>query len=210
METSLELRKAHFYLVLAPRRIGRDWMNTFAARLALVGPVLVLDGGNSFDALSIARQVRRQTVNLEAVLGRLRVARAFTCYQMAAMLGSLPGETAGLMKDEKDFQAGPPALLVLDFLATFCDESVPLLERSRLLEQALTHLRRLSASAPMAVSAAAGDCTGAGMRLPLGHPARLAAAPLPAMLARLEEAADQALRFTVPQDNFIQGKLFSL
>jgi hypothetical protein len=198
METSIELRTAHFYLVLAPRPVGRARMNSFAARLALVGSVLVLDGGNSFDALSIARQVRRQTADLEAVLGRLRVARAFTCYQMVAMLCGLAGS---------ELPGGPTAVLALDLLATFCDESVPLLERSRLLDQALAHLRRLSAAAPLAVSATAGSDEGADARLPLGHPARLAA-PLPAMLARLEKAADHVLLFTAPQEDFVQGKFW--
>lgn len=191
METSIELHKAHFYLVLAPRAEGRAWMNAFAARLALAGPALVLDGGNSFDAPGVARLVRRQTADLEAVLGRLRVARAFTCYQMEAMLDGLWG--------------GAEAVLVFDLLATFCDESVPLPERSRLLEQALRHLRRVSAAAPLAVSASSGSAADA--RLPLGHPARLAA-PLPAMIARLEEAADQALHLTAPQENFVQGKFW--
>jgi hypothetical protein len=191
MDKSIEQHEAHFYLVLAPRPVGRAWMNAFAARLALAGPALVLDGGNSFDALGIARQVRRQTADLEMALGRLRVARAFTCYQMVAMLASLSGQ---------------PALLVFDLLATFCDESVALTERARLLEQALAHLRRLSVTAPLAVSAS--TSSDADARLPLGHPARLAA-PLPAMLARLEEAADQVLRYTNPPDGYVQGKLFS-
>jgi hypothetical protein len=154
-------------------------MNTLAARLALAGPALVLDGGNAFNALAITRQVRRQTANLELVLERLLVARAFTCYQMTAMLAQQP--------------ASSHPLLVLDLLATFGDESATLAERSRLLDQALADLRRLSAAAPVTVSAVPGPGS-TDLRLPLGHPARLAA-PLPVMFERLEEAVDQVLRF---------------
>lgn len=194
MNQSIQLRHplagAHCYLVLAPRRQGRLLMNTFAAQLALVGPLHVLDGGNSFDALRIARLVRQQTADLETVLTRLTVARAFTCFQMLAMLEQQPG--------------GARPILILDLLSTFCDENVPLRERHRLLEEALRHLRRLSKLAPVAVSAAPWADGTADERLPAGHPARFTA-PLPAFLARLEQAADQVLRFVDPQPLYQPG-----
>jgi len=190
--TTVPLRPGRLYLILAPRRLGRSLMNSFAARLALAGPVHVLDGGNGFDAHTIARQVRRQTAQLELALGRLRIARAFTCYQMVAMLSAQP--------------ATSQPLLVLDLLATFCDESVPQVERSRLLDQAILDLQRLSGPAPVAVSAAPWADGTADERLPLGHPARFAA-PLPGMLARLEDAASQVLRFVYP-DGPIQGRFW--
>ena len=192
MEPSIELRPGRFYLVLAPRNLGRPLMNSFAARLALSGTVRVLDGGNSFDALSVARQVRRRTADLEAALGRLSVARAFTCHQMVTLLSEQP--------------ASKKPVLVMDLLATFCDESVPVIERSRLLDQALVELRRLSRAAPLAASAVHLPQEGIDSRLPLGHPARLAV-PLPAMLERLEQAADQVLRFVNPEEA-VQGKLW--
>ena len=188
IERPPDLFPGHLYLVLAARPVGRTLMNTFAARLALAGLLRVLDGGNAFDALLIARQVRRRTATLETVLGRLQVARAFTCYQMVAMLAQQPA-------------SGHP-LLVLDLLATFCDESVPVAERARLLDQALVDLRRLSAAAPTAVSAVPRIGDGADPRLPLGHPARLSA-PLPAMLEHLEKAADQVLHLE-PSGGYIQ------
>jgi len=196
-ETSLELRTGHFYLIMAPRPEGRAMMNAFAARLALTGPVLVLDGGNAFDAFSIARQVYRSTAQYagagspETVLGRLQVARAFTCYQMVAMLEKLPGSRQ--------------AVLVLDLLATFCDESVALAERYRLLDQATTELKRLSRTGPLAVSAAATQVETDIANLPFGHPAQFGA-PTAAMLARLEDAADQALYYAYPQVP-LQGRL---
>lgn len=198
LDSSIELRPGHCYLVLAPRPLGRVMMNTFAARLALIGPVKVLDGGNAFDALSIARQVRRGTPDLPGVLGRLQVARAFTCYQMAAMLSLQP--------------ASSQPVLAIDLLAMFCDESVSLAERSRLLDEALKDLRRLSAAAPLAVSAVdlpderSGRVLPLDPRPPLGHPARLAA-PLPGQLDRLKDAVDQVLRFEYPPVA-VQPRLF--
>jgi hypothetical protein len=184
---SLDLRPGRLYLVLAPRPLGRRSMNAFAARLALAGGVRVLDCGNIFDALAIARQVRRQTEELETILERLSVARAFTCYQVLTLLA----ETT----------ANSEPTLVMDLLSTFSDENVNLAERYRLLEQAIAHLRRLSQLAPVAVSAA-----------PLEEPALDRpghAPPLPAaMLEGLELAADQVLRFVYP-DQPVQGKLWS-
>ncbi len=43
--------------------------------------------------------------------------------------------------------------LLLDILATFLDESVPLPESRKLLGQYLPHLRRLAGTAPLVVSA---------------------------------------------------------
>ena len=139
METSLELRPGRLYLVLAPRQPGRRVMTEFTARLALAGEVRVLDAGNWFEAHAIARLVRRQTADLEAALERVRVARAFTCYQVVTLLGETP--------------ASPDPTLVLDLLDTFYDENVSEVESRRLLDTSLGHLRRLSALAPVVVSA---------------------------------------------------------
>jgi hypothetical protein len=140
MDASIQLHPGQLYLILAPRSAGRKLANAFIARLALAGEVRVLDGGNLFDFHTIARSVRRETYELEAALERICVARAFTCYQMVALLVQTPTSQA--------------PTLVLDLLSTFYDENVPLLERLRLLEQSLAQLRRLSQPAPVVVSAA--------------------------------------------------------
>lgn len=119
-----------------------------AARLACHGPLCVLDGGNRFNAYRLARALRRQTTEITPALARISLARAFTCYQMEALLA----------------QAALPALptLALDLLATFYDESVAFDERRWLLGRCAGHLRRLSRRAPVAVSAypAGGDQAG--------------------------------------------------
>ena len=114
-------------------------MLTFAARLAVHAPLRVLDGGNRFNAREVARLLRSQNApDVYAALERIRVARAFTCYQMLALLEQTP--------------PGPHPTLVIDLLDTFYDESAPLDERRRLIESCLALLRDLSIQAPVAAS----------------------------------------------------------
>ena len=126
-------------LIAAPRAIRRELATALTVQLALIGPFQVLDGGNSFDALKLARELRRHTRTYHPALSRVRVARAFTCYQMAALLANTP--------------PGRTPMLVMDLLATFYDENIALPERQRLLNQALGQLERLGRPAPVFVSA---------------------------------------------------------
>jgi len=96
------------------------------ATLAMETPVLVLDGGMLFNAYRVVMSVYGQT----RVLSRIRFARAFTCYQMAALLERTPAEDA--------------YVVVLDLLSTFQDENVKTGERIHLLKNCLPHLARLS------------------------------------------------------------------
>ena len=107
------------------------------ATLALRGQALVIDGGNCFDAYALARTLRGQTYEVEAALKHIWLSRAFTCYQMVAMLAELPMD-------------GTP-VIVLDMLATFLDENVNFTKRLRLLDSSLNLLRRISQGAPVAI-----------------------------------------------------------
>ena len=138
MDNLPQLNRGSLVLVLAPSQLSRQVMTFFTAELALGGAVRVLDGGNSFAAYPLARLLRSQTPDLDVVLERVRIARAFTCYQMLGLLA----ESAEL----------PAPTLVLDLIATFLDENVALIERRYLLRQAVDHLLRLSRQAPVAVS----------------------------------------------------------
>jgi hypothetical protein len=113
------------------------------ATLALRGRVLVVDGGNCFDAYTLARTLRGHTHQVEAALKQVWLSRAFTCYQMVAMLAELPVD-------------GTP-VIVLDMLSTFLDENVNFNKRLRLLESSLNLLRRISQGAPVAVWARTRD-----------------------------------------------------
>jgi hypothetical protein len=125
-------------MINAPRRIRRALMTTLTIQLALLGPVRVLDGGNSFDGLKLARELRRQTRAYHTHLASVSVARAFTCYQMERLLSISPVE--------------PCPTLVLELLSTFEDENVPFYERKHLLEGSLPHLKRVSRLAPVFLS----------------------------------------------------------
>jgi len=107
------------------------------ATLALRGHVLVVDGGNRFDGYALARTLRRRTPQVRTALKQILLSRAFTCYQMVAMLAELPAD-------------GTP-VIILDMLSTFLDENVRLTKRQRLLEESVNLLRRISAGAPVAV-----------------------------------------------------------
>ena len=78
MNVALDLHSGRLYLLVAPRPEVNRLCDTLIARLALAGAVRVLDGGNHFDAHQIARYIRRQSWQLEAILGRITIARAFT------------------------------------------------------------------------------------------------------------------------------------
>ena len=116
----------------------REAMLALVARMAVAGPLLALDAANEFDAYHVARLIRKQTRKLDQTLGRVRVARAFTCYQVLALFQQLP--------------VSPVPHVVFDLPATFYDESVPLGESRRLLQVVLGHVERLRRDAPIVIS----------------------------------------------------------
>lgn len=116
----------------------REALLSLVARLALGGPLLVLDAGNEFDAYRVARLIGRRTRHVDRVLKQVHVARAFTCYQVVALFEQLP--------------ATPMPHVILDLPATFYDESVPPAESRRLLRLVLQHVARLRQGAPLVIS----------------------------------------------------------
>jgi hypothetical protein len=114
------------------------------ASLSLRRAVRVIDGGNHFNAYRCSRSLARLlgpggTAGLNRALGRISIARAFTCYQMLTLLNETP--------------AVPQPTFALDLLTTFFDESVSLTESRRLLETCTRRLQRLSLEGPVVVSA---------------------------------------------------------
>lgn len=107
------------------------------ARLALIGPVQVIVGGNRFDVHKLARVIRRHTVQLDETLERIQQARPFTCYQAITLLS--------------DTQPTTP-LIAIDLLATFYDESISDAESVRLVNMVVMHLQRLGQQAPVLVT----------------------------------------------------------
>lgn len=124
-------------LLIAPAALQRKAALEFIAELAQAGPVRVLDGGNRFDVLSLNRELRRRELGFYTALERIRVARAFTCYQITTLL-------------QEPAPSGIPTL-VLNLLSTFQDENASLPERLRLLDVCLHNLRKNAQHSPVLV-----------------------------------------------------------
>ena len=137
MEILPSLRSGSLVVVYA-EHAARDEISHVISQLALRGPLTVLDGGNRFQAFRVAHLIRKQTPDLRAAAERLFIRRAFTCYQMLALLEDAP--------------ALPHPYLILDLLATFYDEHVRPQEAQRLLEACLGQIERLCLSAPAAIT----------------------------------------------------------
>lgn len=109
------------------------------AGLALHAPLNIVAGSEWIPNYGVARLLRRSVTHIEAVLGRIQLARAFTCYQLLDLLAGIrPGSTP---------------VLVLDTLHTFYSDDIPVEVRRRILGGCGRHLQRLSLSRPVAVLA---------------------------------------------------------
>jgi hypothetical protein len=127
----------------------RTLLTAITAMAAKGQSLRVFDGGNRFDGYFVARLARRLSLRLDgnngaaidphAVLTHIRLSRAFTCFQLAELIETTP--------------PGQDPLFVLDFLATFYDESVPLRDTERLLLTTISHFKRLAAYGPVIVGA---------------------------------------------------------
>lgn len=119
---------------------GAAKMLDLAARLSLRGSLHILDCGNRSDMYRVARTLRFLTNDPAAMLKNIHLSRAFTCYQVVAMLERLPADST-------------LPVLVIDLLSTFMDESVHAIESNLLFSCALQQLVRISNSSPVVVSA---------------------------------------------------------
>jgi len=146
--SSLTFSPAERLVLITLTPATRPIVLNLAARLIYHGPLRVLDGGNQFNVYHVAHVLRQLIqkyavgptgADLEGALARTLVSRAFTCYQMAALLCALPDEQY-------------PSL-VLDLLATFYDENVSLPESLRLLAGCIQQFQRLSRTAPVIIAA---------------------------------------------------------
>jgi hypothetical protein len=133
MITSIEPKAGCWIVLIGPRDLNTTMLIAIA-RMGEGGPVRILDGGNRFNAYTVARAARGRP----DVLNRITVSRAFTCYQVVSLLENTP--------------AIPIPFVVLDLLSTFYDEAVQFGERKRLLQGCLMHLERLAAASGGVVS----------------------------------------------------------
>ncbi len=136
-------------MLLYGETIPRDLITQSLARI-LVGKaaqaadlshrLYLVDGANAFDAYGLARLITRQGQDPHLILKRIHVSRAFTCYQLAERIATLTPCPSPWQKEEERDGEPPPALYLLGLLDTFYDESVPLVEARRLLDQVLAQL----------------------------------------------------------------------
>lgn len=116
------------------QRLG-DTATRLLVELALRGTVLVMDGGNRLQAYPLARALRERTTRLHLLSQRVLVRRAFTAYQMLALLESAP--------------AAALPLVILDPLATFYDETLAPAAARWLAQRCLQEVERLKQAAPV-------------------------------------------------------------
>ncbi|MGO8987774.1 MAG: hypothetical protein ACLQHW_02740 [bacterium] len=96
--------------------------------------VIVLDGANRFDPYTVSSLARGAWIPPKRLLKSIRIARAFTCYQMATLMGE---QLTSLLRREGATELRQkPWVILLGPLTTFLDEDVserevrPLFERS--------------------------------------------------------------------------------
>lgn len=146
MENIPALAPGRLLLLTLPQTLNQEITHQLIARLSLTAPVRVLEGGNAFAAFYLARLIRRQTTQLDKALARITLARAFTCYQVLALLEGIA---------DPQTPANDLPCFILNLLTTFYDESVTQPESERLLKLAIEHLLRLRERAPVVVSVSA-------------------------------------------------------
>jgi hypothetical protein len=147
MHTLPELASNSLQLVSQPARLrlietaGRqsEGITELFAALALRGSFYAIAGGEWIPTYALVQAVRRRTTDVQQVLGRVRLARPFTCYQVLDLL--------------EDIRPEHDPILVLDFLHHFYNPDIHPPVRWRVLEQCCKHLQRLALLRPLIVFA---------------------------------------------------------
>jgi len=107
------------------------------------GTVFVVDGDNSFRSYAVSRAARAIGIDPPRALARVKLSRAFTCYQLAELVTT---------KLSRLTNADRAAIVCLGLLGTFYDEDVPLPEAQRLLQRVITSLKSLAQNFPILIT----------------------------------------------------------
>jgi len=104
--------------------------------------VILLDGANHFNPYMVSSFARNALIPPERLLKRIHIARAFTCYQMATLMGERliyllerEGAAAQLQK---------PWVIILGPITTFLDEDVPEREVRPLFERSIKKVEEMA------------------------------------------------------------------
>ena len=100
--------------------------------------VVVLDGANRFDPYTVSSLARKAWIPPEKLLKSIRIARAFTCYQMATLMGE---QLTSLLRREG---AAELWVILLGPLTTFLDEDVSEREVRPLFERSLRKIEEMA------------------------------------------------------------------
>jgi hypothetical protein len=104
--------------------------------------VIMLDGANRFDPYMVSSFARKALIPPERLLKRIRIARAFTCYQMATLMGE---QLASLLRQEgATAQPQKPWVILLGPITTFLDKDVPEREVRPLFERSLRKVEEMA------------------------------------------------------------------
>lgn len=98
-------------------------------------PILIADGGNSFNPYDFSEIAQRAGRDPREILGKIHISRAFTCHQMLALVRKLGG-----------FARSRRARVIIlpGLMDTYYDEAIPAREARRVWEATRAHLRRLA------------------------------------------------------------------
>jgi hypothetical protein len=96
--------------------------------------VIVLDGANRFDPYMVSSFAKKVSLLPENLLKKIRIARAFTCYQMATLVEERLVSLVGTIHESPLHK---PWVILLGPITTFLDEDVPDREVRPLFERAL-------------------------------------------------------------------------
>lgn len=124
-------------------------LRTLAGPLLRGETVVAVDGGNRFDPYAIAKAAQALRGNGREALSRIRVSRAFTCYQMEALLAC---RLSGALE-----QFDARLALVLGLPETFADADVSYAEACRVFRNCLSALRRIALSGTRIVLVGRGE-----------------------------------------------------
>jgi hypothetical protein len=104
--------------------------------------VVVLDGANRFDPYVVSSFAKKASILPESLLKRIRIARAFTCYQMATLVEE---KLIALLRQEEGIsQTHKPWVILLGPITTFLDEDVPERETRPLFERMLRKMEEMA------------------------------------------------------------------
>jgi hypothetical protein len=104
--------------------------------------VIVLDGANRFDPYMVSSFARKALIPPERLLKKIRIARAFTCYQMAMMVGERLNDLFN--QEGATVQPENRWVILLGPVTPFMDEDVSEREVRPLFERSLKKIEEMA------------------------------------------------------------------